>query len=696
MKATNNNTDTLFMEIFVELLVIAKTYFQELFKNEKPGVYTLKDVYAYIANCESLETKQGKAERLTEKEKEQATKYYTKSPYYSNIDSFFINSVSYVCKVSNNIVSIEKDNFKCSFDIVKVFEYLERFKQLSGAKEKLEFVKEGNQVQESEDNCICSFDIVFNKKDKTFLTVKTKNSSRYIDNNILIDINLSKIYATDSFICKSRNVKISNFSGVWGKYVCISFDIFKKLVGKECHIIVGSDDKERQIVVTIVTDKGEIFECHYNDFNKNANIEGVYPILYKELKLTVKDSKQFTKDLKTISKVSEFVSFEIEKGSDRLRVNYITELGISDTENKYGELFVQLSEPSNFTYRSDNRLNKVLSCLDGWNGEIYFTKEYSYCKLSFVSDNCDNCFMIDSKNDFFNPIRDKSDYFPDKLTPVSCGKETKEPDTDIKPVGAPENKNDTNLQESKESAANVTETSEKEKEFELLEADKEYFTGCSLGEIRACLNSKGLSVTIDKDNNIFCVPKGGDSLIREIRVWAYTEILEINTKVGVHIEKDINTSIPFSDFLEQSLINLKRHATNKVFFFMEKDGYSWEQPNAQTFHLFKNGKEKTFKDEFEAYNFVRDKENKSYFDFNVSDYTDDMIEVTGLDLESITSKAKQDSPKELKVIQDIKLYDKTGKIVFTYDNGSIDTVVEATFNGDSVLQSVLQKINENM
>lgn len=588
MKATNNNTDTLFMEIFVELLAIAKTYFQELFKNEKPGVYTLKDVYAYIANCESLETKQGKAERLTEKEKEQATKYYTKSPYYSNIDSFFINSVSYVCKVSNNIVSIEKDNFKCSFDIVKVFEYLERFKQLSGAKEKLEFVKEGNQVQESEDNCICSFDIVFNKKDKMFLTVKTKNSSRYIDNNILIDINLSKIYATDSFICKSRNVKISNFSGVWDKYVCISFDIFKKLVGKECHIIVGSDDKEGQIVVTIVTGKGEIFECRYNDFNKNVNIEGVYPILYKELKLTVKDNKQFTKDLKTISKVSEFVSFEIEKGSDRLRVNYITELGISDTENKYGELFVQLSEPSNFSYRSDNRLSKVLSCLDGWNGEIYFTKEYSYCKLSFVSDNCDNCFMIDNKINYFNPIRDKNDSFPDKLTPVYCGKETKEPDTDIKPVGTSENKNDTNLQESKESA------------------------------------------------------------------------------------------------------------TNKVFFFMEKDGYSWEQPNAQTFHLFKNGKEKTFKNEFEAYNFVRNKENESYFDFNVSDYTDDMIEVTGLDLESITSKVKQDSPKELKVIQDIKLYDKTGKIVFTYGDGNTNTIIEATFNGDSVLQSVLQKINESM
>lgn len=695
MKATNNNTDTLFMEIFVELFAIAKVYFQELFKNADPGTYTIKDIYAFIEkNIES--TKQGKLTGVNPYFSDRHVKTLKKSPYYTKVDSFEKYTISYSCRVTDNVVSIEKGNFKCSFDIVKVFEYLERFKQLSGAKEKLEFVKEGNQVQESEDNCICSFDIVFNKKDKTFLTVKTKNSSRYIDNNILIDINLSKIYATDSFICKSRNVKISNFSGVWGKHVCISFDIFKKLVGKECHIIVGSDDKEGQIVVTIVTDKGEIFECHYNDFNKNANIEGVYPILYKELKLTVKDSKQFTKDLKTISKVSEFVSFEIEKGSDRLRVNYITELGISDTENKYGELFVQLSEPSNFTYRSDNRLNKVLSCLDGWNGEIYFTKEYSYCKLSFVSDNCDNCFMIDSKNDFFNPIRDKSDYFPDKLTPVSCGKETKEPDTDIKPVGAPENKNDTNLQESKESAANVTETSEKEKEFELLEADKEYFTGCSLGEIRACLNSKGLSVTIDKDNNIFCVPKGGDSLIREVRIWAYTEILEINTKVGVHIEKDINTSIPFSDFLEQSLINLKRHTTNKVFFFMKKDGYSWEQPNAQTFHLFKNGKEKVFKNEFEAYNFVQNKENESYFDFNVSDYTDDMLEVTGLNLESIISKVKQDSPKELKVIQDIKLYDKTGKIVFTYDNGNTNTIIETTFNGDSVLQSVLQKINESM
>lgn len=572
MKATNNNTDTLFMDIFVELFAIAKVYFQELFKNADPGTYTTKDIYSFIEkNIEA--TKQGKLIGVSPYFSDRYVKTLKKSPYYTKVDSFKKYTISYLCRVTDNIVSIEKDNFKCSFDVIKVFEYLERFKQLSGSKEKLEFVKERNQAQESEDNCICSFDIEFNKKDKS--------SNHYIDNNILIDINLGKIYATDSFICKSRNVKISNFFGNWDKHICISFDIFKKVVGKECHIVVNCDDKEGQIVVTIVTDKGETFECSYYDSDKNVNIESVYPILYKELKLTVKDDKQLAKDLKTISKVSEFVSFEIEKGSDRLRVNYITELGISDTKNKYGELFVQLSEPSNFTYRSDNRLNKVLSCLDGWNGEIYFTKEYSYCKLSFVSDNCDNCFMIDSKNDFFNPIRDKNDYFPDKLTPV-------------------------------------------------------------------------------------------------------------------HVEKDIDQNVSFSEFLNDCLLSARRHVTNKVFSFLEKEGYHWEQPNTQTFHLFKNGKEKAFKNEFEAYNFVRDKENESYFAFNVSDYTDDMIEVTGLDLESISSKVKQDSSKELKVIQDIKLYDKTGKIVFTYGDGNTNTIIETTFNGDSVLQSVLQKINESM
>ena len=433
--------------------------------------------------------------------------------------------------------------------------------------------------------------------------------------------------------------------------------------------MVDRDNKEDQVIVTIKTTNGEIFECRYNDFNKNINIEKVYPILYKELKLTIKDSKQFAKDIKTISKVSEFVSFEVEKGSDRLRVNYITELSIRDEETKYGEFHVQLSEPSNFTCRMDNKISKVISCLNGWNGEIYVTKENYNYKLSFVSDSCDNCFMTNARN--------KVDYFPNQLTPVSCEEETKESDTNIKPIGTLENQNDTNLQESKESALNTIGISKNE--WEKIEL--------SLKDTYSITYEDGIMSFVSKDSSSF---------ISKIYIWTYTERLGIYSKVGVSTEKDINTNIPFVEFLEQSLVDLKRHATNKVFFFMEKDGYRWEQPNAQTFHLFKNGKEKTFKNEFEAYNFVQNKENERYFDFNVFDYTDDMIEMVGLDLESIIFKVKQDSPKELKVIQEIKLYDKTGKIVFTYNDGSVDIVMKTTFNGYSVLQSVLQKINESL
>lgn len=522
----------------------------------------------------------------------------------------------------------------------------------------------------NENNCLCAFDITFDKKDKTFLTTKTKSSAYYFCNNVLIDINLSKAYATDSYVCKSRNVKISNLFGNWDKHICISFDVFKKVVGKDCKVMANCDNKEGQVIVTIKTTNGEIFECRYNDFNKNINIEEVFPILYKELKLTVKDGKQFAKDIKTISKVSEFVSFEVEKGSDRLRVNYITEFGVNDRENKYGEFHVQLSEPSNFTCRMDNKISRVISCLNGWNGEIYVTKENYNYKLSFVSDSCVNCFMVNARN--------KVDYFPNQLTPVSCEEEeTKESDTNIKPIGTLENQNDTNLQESKESALNTIGISKNE--WEKIE-----------------LSLKDTYNIVYEDGIMSFVPKDSSSFISKIYIWTYTERLGIYSKVGVSTEKDINTNIPFVEFLEQSLVDLKRHATNKVFFFMEKDGYRWKQPNAQTFHLFKNGKEKAFKNEFEAYNFVRDKENESYFAFNVSDYTDDMIEVTGLDLESISSKVKQDSSKELKVIQDIKLYDKTGKIVFTYGDGNTNTIIETTFNGDSVLQSVLQKINESM
>ena len=170
MKATNN-TDTLFMDIFVELFAIAKIYFQELFKNDDPGTYTIKDIYSFIEkNIEA--TKQGKLTGVSSYFSDRYVKTLKKSPYYTKVDSFEKYTISYSCRVTDNVVSIEKGNFKCSFDIIKVFEYLERFKKLSGAKDKLEFTKE-TEIKEGQKST--SFEIELSKEDiKSLTSVKTE------------------------------------------------------------------------------------------------------------------------------------------------------------------------------------------------------------------------------------------------------------------------------------------------------------------------------------------------------------------------------------------------------------------------------------------------------------------------------------------------------------------------------------------
>ena len=200
MKATNNNVDTLFMDIFVELFAIAKVYFQELFKNADPGTYTIKDIYAFIEkNIEA--TKQGKLTGVSSYFSDRYRKTLEKSPYYTKVDSFEKYTISYLCRVTDNIVSIEKGNFKCSFDVVKVFEYLERFKKLSGAKDKLEFTKE-TEIKEGQKST--SFEIELSKEDiKSLISVKTEKKdimNRYTENTVHLSLTDSTIYVTNCFV----------------------------------------------------------------------------------------------------------------------------------------------------------------------------------------------------------------------------------------------------------------------------------------------------------------------------------------------------------------------------------------------------------------------------------------------------------------------------------------------------------------
>lgn len=421
MKATNNNTDTLFMEIFAELLVIAKAYFQELFKNEKPGVYTLKDIYNYIANCDNLETKQGKAERLTLKEKEQAIKYYTKSPYYSNIDPILKNSVLYLCKVSDNIVSIEKGNFKCSFDVIKVFEYLERFKKLSGAKDKLEFTK---KVEVKEGQKATSFEVELSKEDiKSLISVKTEKKNienRYTENAVHLSLTDSTIYATNCFVLKAKRVNVKNVLGEI-KDILIPFGVFKNIGAGNCNFTVTEGEETYNVVVkNTATDK--VVSYSFEKQEKFLDYKSVFPKLYKEMGVCLKDTKSFVDCIKTQQKLCKelglpYFMIQVIKGSKEIKVVACNEAYNINNDYKFSEFSFELKESSEFSGNYFYMFDRVLKCLGDWNGNLYFGNI-----LSFGTKVVDVCFCLGGydTNEYFdkyNIVASK----PNKLTKIEIG-----------------------------------------------------------------------------------------------------------------------------------------------------------------------------------------------------------------------------------------------------------------------------------
>lgn len=423
MKATNSSTNTLFMEIFLELLEIAKAYFQELFKNEKPGVYTLKDIYTYIESCESLEAKQGKAERLTDKKREQAIKYYTKSPYYSNINPTLKKSVLYLCKVSNNIVFIEKDNFKCSFDIIKVFEYLERFKKLSGAKNKLEFTKE---VEAKEGQKATSFEVELSKEViKSLTSVKTDKkdiANRYTENTAHLSLTDSTIYATNCFVLKAKRVDVKNVLGET-KDILIPFGVLKNIGAGNCNFTVTEGEKTYNVVVkNTATDK--IVPYSFENQEKFIDYRSVFPKLYKEMNICLKDTKSFADCIKKQQKACKnfglaYFMIQVIKGSKEIKVVTCNEAYNIDNDYKFSEFSFELKESSKFSGNYFYRFVDVLKCLDDWNGNLYFDET----KLSFGTKVVDICFCLSAQD--INKYFDKYSIVtikPDKLTKIKRGK----------------------------------------------------------------------------------------------------------------------------------------------------------------------------------------------------------------------------------------------------------------------------------
>lgn len=416
MKATNN-TDTLFMDIFVELFAIAKIYFQELFKNADPGTYTIKDIYSFIEkNIEA--TKQGKLTGVSSYFSDRYVKTLKKSPYYTKVDSFEKYTISYSCRVTDNVVSIEKGNFKCSFDIIKVFEYLERFKKLSGAKDKLEFTKE-TEIKEGQKST--SFEIELSKEDiKSLTSVKTEKKDivgRYTENTAHLPLTDSTIYATDCFVLKAKRVDVKNVLGET-KDILIPFDVLKNIGAGNCNFTVTEGEKTYNVVVkNTATDK--VVSYSFKKIEKFVDYRSVFPKLYKEMNICLKDAKSFVDCIKTQQKLCKnfgllYFMIQAIKGSKEIKVVTCNEAYNIDNDYKFSEFSFELKESSEFSGNYFYRFVDVLKCLNDWNGNLYFDN-----LLSFETKVADICFCIyvydiNKYFDKYSVVESK----PDKLTKI--------------------------------------------------------------------------------------------------------------------------------------------------------------------------------------------------------------------------------------------------------------------------------------
>lgn len=420
MKATNN-TDTLSMDIFVELFAIAKVYFEELFKNADPGTYTIKDIYAFIEkNIET--TKEGKLTNVNPYFSDRYEKTLEKSPYYSNIDTFNKYTISYLCRVNGDIISIEKGNFKCSFDIIKVFEYLERFKKLSGAKDKLEFTKE-TEIKEGQKST--SFEIELSKEDiKSLISAKTEKKDivgRYIENTAHLSLTDSTIYATDCFVLKAKRVDVKNVLGET-KDILIPFDVLKNIGAGNCNFTVTEGEKTYNVVVkNTATDK--VVSYSFKKIEKFVDYRSVFPKLYKEMNICLKDAKSFVDCIKTQQKLCKnfgllYFMIQVIKGSKEIKVVTCNEAYNIDNDYKFSEFSFELKESSEFSGNYFYRFVDVLKCLNDWNGNLYFDN-----LLSFETKVADICFCIYDYDT--NKYFDKYSIVtikPDKLTKIKRGK----------------------------------------------------------------------------------------------------------------------------------------------------------------------------------------------------------------------------------------------------------------------------------
>jgi hypothetical protein len=492
-----------------------------------------------------------------------------------------------------------------------VFEYLERFKKLSGAKDKLEFTKE-TEIKEGQK--ATSFEIELSKEDiKSLISVKTEKKdimNRYTENTVHLSLTDSTIYATNCFALKAKRVNVKNVLGEI-KDILIPFDVLKNIGTDKCEFTV-IEDKEMYKVVVKNTATDKVVSYSFKKIEKFVDYRSVFPKLYKEMNICLKDVKSFVDCIKTQQKLCKkfglpYFMIQVIKGSKEIKVITCNEVDCIGDNHKFSEFSFELKESAEFSGDYFYVFDKILKCLNDWNSNLYFDET----KLSFGMKAVDTCFCIGALD--INKFFDKYSIVtikPDKLTKIEIGTISKQSNNNVSLDNCgKQNKNhlDAIYKDILKEGDYV--------EFNLsCNADAPTYVGF---------------VSNDPDLDLICIVDGQKIEVRKM----------INLKVSK--QEESKTVLPIQSEKESFLNDKERSKAKEI------------KPTMQ--------------------------------------YTDDILELVSLDLDSMTYTVNGDIGTGKDIVS-IVLYDKIGKIVVSCDDGE---KIECQFDGESILQSVINEIPGN-
>lgn len=258
---------------------------------------------------------------------------------------------------------------------------------------------------------------------KSLISVKTEKKDiihRYTENTAHLSLTDSTIYTTNCFVLKAKRVDVKNVLGEI-KDILIPFDVFKNIGAGNCNFTVNEGEEIYNVVVkNTTTDK--IVSYSFEKQKKFINYKSVFPKLYKETGVCLKDTKSFVDCIKTQQKLCKkfglpYFMIQVTKGSKEIKVVACNEAYGINNDYKFSEFSFELKESSELSDNYFCMFDCVLECLGDWNGNLYFGD-----MLSFGTKVVDVCFYSSwhGPNKYFDKYSIVASK-PNKLTKIEIG-----------------------------------------------------------------------------------------------------------------------------------------------------------------------------------------------------------------------------------------------------------------------------------